>query len=326
MLNEQAKKYKEKQLNLREKENSIIDSLKELQEKFPTNEVSVCSVKTNEVAWGKKSEQSFEVTESLDCENEQLNSMNRKNEKSNQKQEANEKILKEDMRLRETDQYDQQQTVNKQKSRKYFETIEEASVTFEKDGEDAPSRSVSPSKSSRKTSSKWPDPCNGIKENKNLMEETDSKISQMFRDLVENGCAISKGEFENLQTAFNHSAYNEDLSSNRGTSEVSSTELMALHEQEQNVSPPSTIEESELRDKKLDKKNNYHEESKSKKNKKLNNGDEESFVEEEGNKKISKSKSHSEQKSIKKLLSKGKIKKKSGLEDRMKRLREALPG
>lgn len=150
-------------------------------------------------------------------------------------------------------------------------------------------------------------------------------ISEMFRDLVENGCAISQEESENLQNLF--SRVNAEACSNDAVSEISSEIVInTLNESKENVSPPSTIGEMKTKQNKDKVENDYKEEKQKKKGDNKNGGDDsESNLEEANLRRMFKLKNHIDEKILKKVQNKGKTKKKIALEDKMKILREALP-
>lgn len=167
-LNEQAKNYKSNQNE---------DRTKELEQKFPTRKKSKESVEANLSLWGMKPEDVKENKDNADS--------------SKNREEKSSKISKDEESQAGSVKSSEQININKQRSKKYYQstTSKTLSTYYSRVEGDAKT------KSSR----------NRFEENSETGSELPNKdkegkiLSDALQDLVNNGCAISEKESENLQ-------------------------------------------------------------------------------------------------------------------------------
>ncbi|KAK6633061.1 hypothetical protein RUM43_012804 [Polyplax serrata] len=296
-LNKQAKEFKETQLGLREPDDSL---LKQLQQEFPPEEIKENEAKEHLSTWGMKLEDLREINQETTIFKELGHGDN-----STVMRKLQQKI----------DNADQTNKIE-------AETVRQTKKLLDNCAGDGISVGQKAEATMRRITESW---SNGVRDNEIDGRETDRNlISEVFRDLVENGCAISQEESENLQNLFRRT--NAEACSNEGVSETSSEILNEENNNvKENMSVQSIVGKLKINPSKTKKDDYGKEESRKTEKKTLVTDDTESCLNDFSIKKMFKLKNHLEEKIFKKVQGRGKSKK-TVLEDKMKLLRETLPG
>lgn len=233
-LNEQAKHYKPNQNE---------DKTKELEQKYPTRKKSKESIEANLSLWGMKPENGKESKDNA--------------ESGKNREEKSSKISKDEESQTGSVKSSEQININKQRRKKYFEsTTSKTLSTYYSRLEDRSSAGDAKTKSTR----------NQFEENSETGSELKGKeerksLSDAFQDLVNNGCAISEKESENLQNLFRQLESKHEIHEEASSSSTSSGKVRdnSPSSAENDVTRKAEDKENEnsFEDKRKDEKRKY---------------------------------------------------------------------